>query len=90
MFYFRHKRKKAVPKTVRIVASKIAKTEWGPVPSIIGIGPTNIMMPVVVWTLPYRIDEAMRKIIPTNISAKPSRNSFNGNVNRGVSPPRRL
>lgn len=41
--------------------------------------------PKVGWALPYSMDEAMRRIVPTKISAKPNINSFNGNVAKGIS-----
>lgn len=69
---------------VRVVASRIVCMGLGPVPSVIGIGPMSIMMPVVVWVFLCRIDEAARRIVPVSMSMKPSRSSFSGNVGRGV------
>lgn len=79
-----------MPRIVRMVTIRIARMELGPVLSIIGIGPMSITIPVVVWAFPCRIDEAMRRAVPTSMKEKPRRNIFNGNVNNDVSRLRRL
>jgi len=70
---------------VSMAAIRIASMELGPVPTIIGIGPMSITIPVVVWAFPFRIDEAMRRAVPTSMKENPRRNIFNGNVNNDFS-----
>ena len=54
----------------------MAKKARGPVPIIIGIGPTSIIMPVLIL-LSEAKEEAMTKMIPIKIRKNPTRNNFN-------------
>lgn len=67
------------PRIVRRRARIIAQIEYGPVPSMIGIGPTKIMAPPPnVLGAPERMDVIIMKIIPIKIRREPNRNSLNG------------
>jgi len=73
-----------MPRTVRATASTIAQMEYGPAPSIMGTGPTNMIVPKVEGA-PDRMAVTIMKIIPIKIKKKPTRNSFKGSDHEGAS-----
>ena len=70
-------RNRITPRIVRTTASIIAQREYGPAPSIIGIGPRNIMVPIVAGA-PERTAVTITTIIPMKIRRKPNRKSLKG------------
>lgn len=71
---------------LRIVSAKasmIAQIKCGPAPSIIGIGPRNIMAPIL--NVPGRTDAITMKIVPINMRRKLNRNSLKGVDHGGTS-----
>jgi len=57
-----------------------AKTEYGPAPKTIGIGPMKITAPAPTEEAPKKTDAMVMRIIPVTIKEKPRTNSLNGVV----------